>query len=402
MFEALKTEIGKLGKPKWRNMLAHMANLHEKAMNPARKPFVYPWEDLGPGYYGGRVFGHWDIVHATLDTMHSEPEHARNQMLNNIALQQSDGSLPGTINMNEDEPRWHKNFCVPILWPVAVDDYENLSGDGDLVKQAYPALLRQIAWLEENRKAPSGGFYYCDITVRKWESGVDEGVRFDDAPTEPSACVDATAHICAAYQYAAEWSKRLNQNGERFAEQNQELSELLSSEMFDKETGFFHDRWAVGNPDRRALAFEGMWPVVVGAATQQQADRVIDENLLNPKRFLAQHPITTVAQEDPRFELRMWRGPVWNSMTYWAARGCMRYGRVDAAGKILERALDATADEFDDTGAIWEFHHPHGGPPQEIKRKHHLYKNMPCRDYVGHNPVIAMARMWEVAVGGNS
>lgn len=28
-----------------------------------------------------------------------------------------------------------------------------------------------------------------------------------------------------------------------------------------------------------------------------------------------------VSLSDPKFELRMWREPTWNSMTYWAARG---------------------------------------------------------------------------------
>jgi putative isomerase len=398
MFEQLKSEVENIGKPTWRDMLAHMADLHEQATHPAREPFAYPWEDLGPGYHGGRVFGHWDIVHASLDTMNAEPQHARNQLLNNLAVQQDDGRLPGTINLNGEKADWNPKLCVPILWPVAVDDYAKLTGDTEIIARACDPLVKQIHWLEENRKADDGGFYYADITLRKWESGVDEGVRFDNAPTEPAGCVDATSHALMAYEYAADWSKRLGKDGQSFARKAQELGDLIRSKFFDAETGFFHDIWAVGQPGKRTLAFEGIWPVVAGAATVVQAERVINENLLNPERFFAKHAITTVGMSDPRFELRMWRGPVWNSMTYWATRGCRRYGRNDAARQILEHALDATSEEFKRTGAIWEFHHPHGGDPKELQRKFHLYENMPCRNYVGHNPVVAMTRLWESAL----
>jgi len=137
-----------------------------------------------------------------------------------------------------------------------------------------------------------------------------------------------------------------------------------------------------------------MWPVVVGAATREQAQRVIDEHLLNPKEFCAPHPIVTVALSDPKFELRMWRGPTWNCMTYWVARGCVRYGREAEARKLLEAALDATATQFERTGTIWEFYHPRIGDQETLIRKP-SGRRIPCRDYLGHNPLFAMVDLWK-------
>jgi putative isomerase len=133
---------------------------------------------------------------------------------------------------------------------------------------------------------------------------------------------------------------------------------------------------------------------VAGAATAEQARRVIDENLLHPGRFFAPHPISTVALSDPRFEQRMWRGPTWNSMTYWAALGCLRYGRADAARRLAERAVDACAAQFDRTGTIWEFYDPLGGDPRALARKPQTRHNAPCPDYLGHNPILALARLY--------
>jgi len=121
--------------------------------------------------------------------------------------------------------------------------------------------------------------------------------------------------------------------------------------------------------------------------------RVIDKHLLDPKEFFAAHPISTVALCDPKFELRMWRGPTWNCMTNWAARGCVRYGRKDAARKLLEAALDATAIQFKRTGTIWEFYHPQLGDERTLFRKARGRK-LPCEDYLGHNPLFAMVALW--------
>ncbi len=179
----------------------------------------------------------------------------------------------------------------------------------------------------------------------------------------------------------------------------EKLKKFICTELFSEKTGFFHDIWSVKN-ENPPLAFEGFFALVVGAATPEQARRVIDENLLNPERFFTPHPISTVGRCDPNFEMRMWRGPAWNSMTFWAALGCLRYGRKDAAAALLEKALDNSAFWFERTGTIWEYYDSLGGDPSIVKRKPGTERPTACRDYVGHNPLIAMSRLWEKTKAG--
>jgi len=375
-------------------MLQYIADLHERSIKPPQYPFPYPWEEIGPGYWGAPAFGHWDIVHQILDTLPAEPDHARQQILNNLAGQQPDGLVPGVIWMRTGRGTWSGDTGHPPVWPVAAQDFCDTHGSSDLIAACFEPLTRQIVWFERFRKADDGGFFYTDILNHSWESGVDEGVRFDDIATGPYACVDATAHVYWLYDYASRWARTLGRDSREFDAKADALRTFMRDRLFDPETGFFHDVWAVGNPDKRRLAYEGMWPMVVGAATEEQAARVIDENLLDPDRFLTDHPIATVAVSDPKFELRMWRGPAWNSMTYWAARGCLAYGGADAARRLIEKALDNTAAQFQRTGQIFEFYHPFGGDPVSVQRKPDTPHNEPSRDYLGHNPVLAMARLW--------
>jgi glycogen debranching enzyme len=400
--ENLKADAGAIGKPAWRPMLRYVADLHERSTHPPRAPLPHPWEEIGPGYCYGSAFGHWDIVHAILDVLASEPQHAADQILNNLAAQEPDGLVPGVIWMREPTPRWSKEVGHPPLWPVAVQDHADQTGTDALIARCFEPLVRQIGWFEARRRAADGGFFYTDILTRSWESGIDEGIRFHEVQPGPFACVDATAHVYLLYDTAAAWAERIGAPSAELRKKASRLREFIQAELFAAETGFFHDIWAMRNPPQRRLAFEGMWPVVVGAATPEQAARVIDENLLNPDRFFAPHPICTVALDEPLFERRMWRGPAWNSMTYWAARGCLRYGRRDAASRLLEHALDASAAQFERTGTIWEFYDALGGPPGLLQRKPHTPFNAPCRDYLGHNPLIAMARMYDAAYNKSS
>lgn len=396
--EGLRTEAKALGKPSWRPMLQYVARLHARATHPAAEPFALAWEEIGPGY-NHRAFGHWDVAHQIIDVLPAAPGHARDQLLNDLRLQLADGFLPGTVWM-PDQPGDPVTFNTgtqghPPIWVVAADDCVALTGDHALLAECLERVTRQIGWFEQHRAAEPAGFFYNDILLHKWESGIDEGVRFDDTEMGAKACVDATAHVYQMCDYAARWSEILGRDATPWRARAERLKAFMRERLWDEESGFFYDVWAIDQPTMRRQAFEGIWPVIVGAATSQQAARVIDEWLLNPQRFFTPHPIASVGATDPKFELRLWRGPAWNSMTYWAARACVRYGRKDAAVKLLEAALDDTAKQFDRTGVVWEFYNPTGGDPEKVLRKPHRGQMQPFTDYLGHNPVFAMARLWQ-------
>jgi glycogen debranching enzyme len=385
-----------IGKPDWCPMLAYVAELHARSTHAARFPFTYPWEEIGPGYCYGPAFGHWDIVHAALDVLQVEPEHAYQQLVNNFSVQQDDGLLPGSIWFGEGKPQWNQVAGHPPVWPYAIDQLFKMHSQYDTVafrERCFLVLARQIEWFENNRSADPQGFYYTDILNHTWESGVDDGVRFLNTQSGPYACVDATSHLFALYEKASIWGNCLKKDVSDYMEKSQQLRKFIQDKLYSLQTRFFHDVWNVDDPDSRVMTLEGAWPMIVGAATESQANGVI-ENLMNPQLFLSDHPLTTVSMNDPRFELRMWRGPAWNSMTYWVALGCLRYQRSDAAETLLEKALDQSAKQFEQTGTIWEFYHPFGGDPRKVARKPGSKQNCPCPDYLGHNPLIAMTSLW--------
>ena len=96
--------------------------------------------------------------------MRALPEHARNQIRNELAGQQNDGLVPGVINFDASGKASWKDFKgFPPIWPVAVDAYVEATGDVDFLKECLAALRKQIGWFESNAAVTGGGFYYLDI-----------------------------------------------------------------------------------------------------------------------------------------------------------------------------------------------------------------------------------------------
>jgi len=383
--------------PEWRSLMEAHAALHRRATHGALAPLTRDWVEIGPGYVGGPCFGHWDIMHATLDALTNEPALAKDQIRNQIERQLPSGAIPGVLAWNEDGTARPLGGLAPSCWPMVLDDWMDRHGvDTDLMAAGLSALRKLLDYMERERATPEGAFFFADARDREWESGVDEGVRFDldlvgAAPVFP--CVDATALGALHYRLAAKWARRLGEPCENLEKRALRLESFLLEHCRDPETGWFYDAPMVANPERRVLTFEGIWGLFACGRENPSADQAIDECLLNERHLLGAHGLLSVARSEPRFEARMWRGPSWNSMTYWAARACVRCERPDAARRLLRRALDGAAAVFDRTGAIWEFYGPDGGDPRNLQRKPGSELDHPCPDYLGHNPLIAMAEL---------
>ncbi|BAM03037.1 MGH1-like glycoside hydrolase domain-containing protein [Phycisphaera mikurensis] len=395
---AAAAETASADRPAWAPMLAYVADLHGRSVREdTHGIFPHPWEEIGPGYCYGPAFGHWDIVHQCHDTVLGSPGHAQRQLENTLALQQDDGRMPPIFRLLDGKPDLHNpRTSHPPVWALLVERLVEAGVDPAIRRRYLPHAVKQLGWFDANRRTEEGLYGYADLTLEgSFESGVDDGVRFLDGPTDRLVpFVDASSHAWLLMDAVARWG-----DGERAAEARRRadtLAERIRGELWHDGLGLFVDGFRT-EEENPPMALEGMWPLVLGIASAEQADRFIDGWLLDPDAFFGVHPCRTVARKSIGYEMRMWRGPAWNSMTFWACSGCVRYGRHDAAARILERALDDSAAHFDRTGTIFEFYHPDGDAPESVARKPYAEDaaNQPCPDYLGHNPMIAMADLWQ-------
>src|SRR3954462_812476 len=169
----LKTEAETLGKASWHPMLKHLAQMHANSTHAPAAAFEFPWEDTGTGYGLGPAFGHWDLVHEVIDVMPAAPEHAREELLNDVRLQLPSGFLPGLYWMRTqtaaDDPliydqanaKYSPTQTHPPVWVVAADDYLQQTGnDRVLMREMLEHARRQLGWFERERRAQPDGFLY--------------------------------------------------------------------------------------------------------------------------------------------------------------------------------------------------------------------------------------------------
>ena len=367
-------------------------------------PFAHPWLDIGPGYFGHPCWGHWDIVHECVNLLPFAPEVVRRQIEMALSLMGKDGMLPATVwgprphglvaNLDphiwshEGEFRWRTDVsCAPLL-AVLIDDYFRRTGDRAFLRTVLPAARKNLRWWRTHRGTSDGGFYYADILgAGLWESGVDKGVRFDHLPQRPHTCIDATCHVLLLMTCVRAWAGELGEGDASLDDAIESARCVISQHLWNERSGFFHDAWVADDHTARTMGFEGFFPLLAGAATGDQACRLRD-HLMNPAEFFTYHPVATVSADSPSFELDCWRGPAWNSMTYWIVRGLMNYGFIDEAAAVAHRALQRTQEIFLAEGTIAEFYNSKGPELSVLRRKGR--NTGPCRDYLGHAPLLAM------------
>ncbi len=379
-----------LGKGAWEPLLTFHASLHKDAVHPPYPPLPYSWVESAPYAEKKILFGHLETVQVALDWLAIDPAFGYQQIANMLSLQQADGLIPGWVACVDGRLHTSKTSSAPPLWCVFVEDYFQQAKQIKTLEECYPKLCRQLRWFEQERSI-GAGFYYLDVMDRVWESGVVEGIRFDsDESLQEGACLDATAHLHLLYSMAFLWAKRLNRQEEcEWQERAEQLETFIQTKLFCPACHLFQDEWRVERQQAPCNSFESIWPLVSKAASPQQAHAYINEHLLNPRRFLTAHPLASVALEDPKHELRAWRGPACNALAYWAARGCYQYGRFAAARLLLEKAINATMENFAKTRSIWEYYHPAG-----ILAEEDWEENMPIKNHLGNNPLLAMAGLW--------
>ena len=135
--------------------------------------------------------------------------------------------------------------------------------------------------------------------------------------------------------------------GERTDEIEDWISHMRSNfntRFWDEGTGLYYDYdLKVAEPIRVNTASTFV-PLFAGVPSETQAQRLVDEHLLNPAEYApagdVSHWVTTTARTEPAWEARRyWRGPVWIIMNWLLIEGLLRYGYNDLANLVRQNTL---------------------------------------------------------------
>jgi len=275
----------------------------------------------------------------------------------------------------------------PLLawaWRIAVGDPRRVSG-----------IARHHEWLEGHRELDGDGLIWI---VQPDESGLDASPQFD-------AIWGRHAHGLPGFVSMVRRNRRLGYDLRqilpaggpaccevmtnvlyglsRLAMGKPSLTPAIVRRMYDSSSGLFwplvrpeHAAWPLVRPPqsswgralaprRPALTWAALSPLALPDLPEEIGRRLVEEYLLDPRRFWLPVPPSSVARSDRTFSRRdavfpglrrYWRGPTWMNAAWLLWLGLIRLGYEEQASDLTGRLSAVTA-----SSGLREYYDPFTG-----------------------------------------
>lgn len=326
-----------------------------------------------PSYCGFFCVWSWDSWKHASATALFNPELAKNEIRCLFDYQAENGMIPDYVSRFKERINWRDTKPPLAAWAV-MNVYEN-TGDKAFVEEMFDKLYKYHQWWYTDRDHDKNGV--CEygstdgtLIAAAWESGMDNGVRFDEAEmlkNEPeNAWSMNQENIClnsflyAEKGYLAKMAQMLGKNelADKLTQEAKALKEHIQTKMFDPETGFFYDTRIGTGEFIKVMGAECWLPLWAGIATPEQAHQVLDK-MLDPTKFNSTVPLGTLEISHLRFRPTRgyWRGPVWIDQVYFGVMGLRKYG-FDKEADMFVRKYIANAQGLLTDGPIHENYNP--------------------------------------------
>ena len=320
-------------------------------------------------------FWSWDSWKHAVGLSYYNLELAKEQVRLMFAFQEEDGFVPDVVFRDTTIEKHNYRDTKPPLASWAVHKIFKQSADLDFLKEMYPKLKQYHNWWYRYRDHDQDGI--CEygsmdgsLIAAKWESGMDNAVRFDEAeilqngPTAFSLnqeSVDLNAYLYLEKMLLSELatSLGLEVDAEDFSNQASILKEKINNQFFDVNDGWYYDTDIDGTSMIKVKACEGWIPLWTKVANQDQADAV-RTTMLDTNHFLTKVPLQTLSVSHLEFNPQKgyWRGPNWLDQAYFGIQGLRNYGFEKEADQLTLTILEGAEGLLDKGTSIRENYHP--------------------------------------------
>jgi hypothetical protein len=346
-----------------------------------------------------RHMWHWDSCFHAIAWRNVDPARAREELRTVLRSGRADGFLPHTVFW--DAPAgWRRaplyatrrpfgDRCTetigpPLLafaWELVADASPDVPG---FRTEALARLAAHLRWLEHHRDPDRDGLLSI---VTPDESGLDDSPKYE--PVFGALAHDRPGYallmergrragwdsrtLIARYDHHVEdvWVNvafalslhamaRLGGDG-AWAARAAAVERALLERCLDERTGLFFD--LAGRDERpvRVSTWSALSPLVLPGVPDAVRQRLVEEHLLDERRYRAAVGIPSVSMQEatfnPRWDrFRTWRGPSWVN-TAWLLVPAMRELGYEAAAEAVVGSLASAALH----GGFREYYHPWSG-----------------------------------------
>ncbi|MCB8875989.1 MGH1-like glycoside hydrolase domain-containing protein [Acidisoma silvae] len=317
------------------------------------------------------------LFHALMAGMVGDFATARANLEAALGYQSPEGNLACLRTTNEE---WIDRAQSPIgayvLWRLF-----EMTGDRSLLIEHFPTLLRAHRWWLNKRDGNGDGLieYGSSATgtgafVHTKQGAMDESFM-DNAPIFDNAGFDTDAHtmtmaepglnslVSLDAQCLARIAEVLGESETAAAlrETASALNARIADRLWHADRQVFAGRHWSGAFEP-SLSVTCFYPLLAGAASNEQINALIDGYLLNPDKFWGERVLPSSANDDPAsVDNVYWRGRIWPPHIFLVWEGLRRAGRDDLATEVSHRAWAMFASGWRDARVCRENFHRQDG-----------------------------------------
>jgi putative isomerase len=327
-------------------------------------------------------FWAWDSWKHAVALAQYDTEKAKDQIRAMIDYIEPNGFIPDCIYRDTTIEKHNYRNSKPPLFSRAVWEIYKNDADKYFLEEMLPSLLLQHSWWYINRDHDNDNI--CEygstdgtLIAAKWESGMDNAVRFDyskllknseTAYSLDQESVDLNGYLYADKIYLTEILKELDQLelGMRFQLEVKILKQKIQTQFFDSVTNWFYDTDISGKSFIKTKGCEGWIPLWANVATTNQAEKIV-EKMMDTAYFFNQVPFQTLSASESKFKpfRGYWRGPVWVDQAYFGIKGLQNYSFNKEAIQATHQMLHNAEGLMEKGPAIRENYNPITGEGME-------------------------------------
>lgn len=271
-------------------------------------------------------------------------------------------------------------------------------GDAWLLEEVFADLLRWNRWWAATRDHDGllcwGSTPYEPRTGSNWEmtgvnerlggsleSGLDNSPMYDDIPFNSErhqlelADVGLTSLYIADCDALAEMAAALGEaTAEKELQDRAEHYRQALQQLWCEETGLFLNRRTDTGEFEHRLSPTHFYPLVAGAASREQAQRMIAEHFYNPAEFWGEWVLPSIARNDPAYpDNSYWRGRIWAPMNFLVYLGLRRYGFDEACRQLADKSAALLLKEWRDKRHVHENYNADNGDGCDVPSSDPFY-----------------------------
>lgn len=334
-------------------------------------------EGLFPSYHyvWFNGFWSWDSWKHSVGLANYNLPLAKKQVKLMFEFQNEDGFVADCVYRDTTIERHNYRDTKPPLSAWAVTNIYKKDNDLDFVKELYPKLKKYHYWWYQKRDHDQDGL--CEygstdgsLIAAKWESGMDNAIRFDNAKilkNEEGAysinqeSVDLNAYLYAEKLFLIELAKALglDKESQSYKTEADFLKSKIQTQFFDKNDGWFYDTDLSGRTFIKGEGSEGWTALWAKAATTEQA-QTVKTRMMDQEKFYTKVPFQTMSADHDNFNplKGYWRGPNWLDQAYFGVKALRNYGFHTEANQATIQILKGAEGILEKGKSIRENYHP--------------------------------------------